>query len=123
MPRENIGEHFNTAMENIQNITIEGQLRPIRFRFDMEPIEADDFLPTYGGRVPKEIHKRWLPDVAEQYMILGPVLREHQSKNLETMPYSGFVPTPAEYNSFFYVVQWFLISVILFAIWFAQCPK
>ena len=121
MPREDIGDHYNTAMSNNNNVTIEGQLRPIRFHFEMQPIQADDF-PTYVWRPGSqgEIHRRWLPDEAQHYMVLGPVLREHQSKNLETMPYSGFVPTPAEYNSFFYAIQWFLISVILFAIWFAM---
>ena len=83
----------------------------------MEPAPAPDF-PTEVWRPGSqgEIHRRWLPDAPAIYITEGPVLREHQSKDLTQMPYRGFVPTPAEYNSFYYAIQWFLISVVLLGI-------
>lgn len=121
MPRENINEHFKASMTGLEGVPLEGQLRPIRFQFEMEPIKAPDF-PTLVWRPASqgEIHRRWLPDSPSLYVVAGPVLREHQSKDLTRMPYSGFVPTPAEYNSMFYAIQWFLISAILMGIWLAM---
>ena len=122
LPREDdkgdINDKFKEAMIGNEKAIVKGQLRPIRFHFEMEPIKAEDF-PTLVWRPASqgEIHRRWLPENPPLYVVAGPVLREHQSKDLTRMPYSGFVPTPAEYNSLFYAIQWFLISAILFGIW------
>ena len=117
MPREDINKNYEMAMENIDTVKVVGQLRPIRFFYEMEPAPAPDF-PTEVWRPSSqgEIHRRWLPGAETLYITEGPVLREHQSKDLTQMPYRGFVPTPAEYNSFFYAIQWFLISAILLGI-------
>ena len=121
IPREDLNENFEKAMTGLEGVPLVGQLRPIRFQFEMEPIEAPDF-PTLVWRPASqgEIHRRWLPNNPSLYIVAGPILREHQSKDLTRMPYSGFVPTPAEYNSLFYAIQWFLISGILLLIWFAM---
>jgi cytochrome oxidase assembly protein ShyY1 len=117
LPREDINTHFDSAMEGIEAVTLIGQLRPIRFKFEMDPVSAPDFpAPVWRPASQGEIHRRWLPDNPQVIVTAGPVLREHQSKDLTSMPYSGFVPTPAEYNSFFYAIQWFLISAILLGI-------
>ncbi|MCH2119345.1 MAG: SURF1 family protein, partial [Pirellulales bacterium] len=100
MPREHLDANYERAMTGIDAVTLQGQLRPIRFLYEMEPVAAPDF-PTSVWRPASqgEIHRRWLPDTPAIYVIAGPALREHQSKDLTQMPYAGFVPTPAEYNS------------------------
>ncbi len=117
MPREDINKNHEMAMENIESITVTGQLRPIRFFHEMEPAPAPDFpAEVWRPGSQGEIHRRWLPDAPTIYITEGPVLREHQSKDLTQMPYRGFVPTPAEYNSFYYAIQWFVISMVLLGI-------
>jgi len=117
LPREGINEWYAIAQENATDVPLIGQLRPIRHTYEMEPVEAKDFPASVWRPASQgELHRRWLPDEPFHYVVAGPMLRPHQSRNLETYPYSGWVPTPEDYSSFLYAIHWFVISIILLAI-------